>query len=196
MQMLLCYHFSSFLAQFQTPWSYWVSATNNDHITSTILKLVTSYHRRNMSASTIFVSHLAVADFLILLHLPITIGKRVYKSLIKKVPQDKRLDYGHFSLPRIFCYFESCVKVIVMHVTVFLLCLLAIDRYISIVWNGLTQGNSRQKYHVITGESFRLTLVSDIIISNYLARFNLHRIAKSDLDNIRRRRWPMQCRLG
>ena len=42
---------------------------------------VTSYHRRNMSASTIFVSHLAIADFLILLHLPITIGRHDKSSL-------------------------------------------------------------------------------------------------------------------
>ena len=47
---------------------YWSSLINTN-------LLVTSYHRRNMSASTIFVSHLAIADFLILLHLPITIGE-------------------------------------------------------------------------------------------------------------------------
>ena len=38
-----------------------------------------------MSASTIFVSHLAIADFLILLHLPITIGKLKKSNLSTKI---------------------------------------------------------------------------------------------------------------
>ena len=79
-----------------------------------------------------------------------------------------------FKLPAVICYFNNCLRIgklsllrisfhfsiaqsmvqilsrrllilpAVMHVTIFLLCLLAIDRYISIVWNGFGQNNSRK----------------------------------------------------
>lgn len=56
------------------------------------------------------------------------------------------MNKSEFRFSWFFCLLDTCLKTVVMHVTIFLLCLLAIDRYISIVWNGFT---SRRKYHFV-----------------------------------------------
>ena len=44
---------------------------------------------------------------------------------------------------------EVCLKTAAMHMTIFLLTLLAVDRYISIVWNGLRRSRSIRNYRLI-----------------------------------------------
>ena len=45
-----------------------------------------------------------------------------------------------------------------MHMTIFLLTLLAVDRYIQIVWNGLQQAKSHTKYRIVVGLLWVLSL--------------------------------------